>query len=846
MKRDFEDVGRENLSVGSDIGEREPSLEQQAFNALSTEAKFERLNKLVQQSKIYSQVILDDMMEKALTKRFGVKRDSQENTETNNAESMEAPEQVPTSASDICAHDATRIRRSSRISKSSSSEKNRKSVNGKTKANGNHKAKLAENSTIAGTPGKTLRARKAIQEAQVKHTQQQPSMVSGCKMKDYQLDGLGWLVSLYENGLNGILADEMGLGKTLQCISLLAYLIEHEVKGPFLVVAPLSTVSNWCMEFEKFAPKLRILRYVGSKDQRARTDLKRDSIDVVVTSYEILMKDFARFFKIEWKYLTIDEGHRLKNFQSILLRYLKKLNVGNRLLLTGTPLQNNLRELWSLLNFILPEIFHDLELFESWFSFDDLANEEIRNIEDKELSVIRERIQLEFVKHLHSVLQPFLLRRLKREVIVDIPPKKEYIIFADLTPMQKLVYFGERNGALHETLIQLHLKEYLLENHSDLFFDEVGLQRVDEVLRDRFSLRPDARRKIKSRVRSVASVNEPSRIATEDSKSSDRFSNSFEARQFSIARAALSMVESHVKNLQLQNSVMQLRNICATHYTYYEPFPFDAANSEKYDTRLATLLLENSGKIQILEQLTNRLLMDKHKVLIFSQFTKVLDLIAIYFKQKGVKCSRLDGRMDQEDRAYEVESFSSHKSSSAQVFLLLTRAGGLGLNLVHADTVILFDNDWNPQMDLQAIDRVHRIGQTKPIKVFRFVVRNTVEELLILKSFNKRALERLVIELGNFQLGQIAKELATENVEMSSIKSFSSVLELEKCLRIGEQDLSTLDLSQANAVLVGTADRSSRALTAEEMNELMDRSQECYERGHQVFGNISTFETFST
>ncbi|GEQ66504.1 hypothetical protein JCM33374_g167 [Metschnikowia sp. JCM 33374] len=919
MSQKEDDMNDLSSELDSLVQKAKPSEAQKSFNALSMEAKFERLNQLVQQSQIYSQIILENMMEKALNKKLTQEiPELKEPTKKENSEEGIQPE--------IDRHDEDHdledipVRHSSRLAKKSLSEKSSIQTKRRTKPKRSVRAKSTKSISTSEVSKKTIETKKAIEAAQTNHKQKQPAIVSGCVMKDYQLDGLEWLVSLYENGLNGILADEMGLGKTLQCISLYGYLMEHGVKGPFLVVAPLSTVSNWCNEFKKFAPQISVLQYVGSKEKRSGMSLQsKNFANVTVTSYEIMIRDHSKFAKVDWEYLTVDEGHRLKNFQSILIQYLKKLRVGNRLLLTGTPLQNNLKELWSLLNFILPEIFQDLELFESWFDFDDLTSLEVSGIEEKERTFVKEKMQSEFVKHLQSILRPFLLRRLKEIVIKDLPPKKEYIIFADLTPIQRVLYQGAVDGILYNTVVQLYLKEYLLQNYPDIINDEDDLDYVDNILRKKYSSEmgkkrkretyysdeqlllfqdgPDREKSSKKDQRehlrkrpflSPAQINhseeyEIAKVHVSDSASdsmkiprksrnakktkesedenfrnledvdakhfvSDKVMNACEnvlppqeSREEIVTRV-LRTIESHAKNLSLQNGIMQLRKICATHYTFYEPFPFEPADETKFDKRLADLLVKNSGKIQILEQLTKRLLEDKHKVLIFSQFTRVLDLIALHYKQRGIKCSRLDGRMNQEIRTEEIDLFSSQGKSSTKIFLLSTRAGGLGLNLVHADTVILFDNDWNPQMDLQAIDRVHRIGQKNPVKIFRFVVRDTVEELLIMKSFNKRALERMVIESGQFQLGRMAKQLAAENIDISTIDSFNSVLELGKRLHLHEPGASSM-LYKTNPVLMGQIEKSSGKLTSEEMDELMDRSLQCYQRGPRNFANITAFET---
>jgi len=304
-------------------------------------------------------------------------------------------------------------------------------------------------------------------------------LVTGAKLRDYQLAGVQWMISLYENGLNGILADEMGLGKTLQTISFLAHLRSKGTWGPFLIVCPLSVLNNWVMEFEKFAPSIPVVMYHGTPDHRAElraTTLQppssagvgaakkgrggrkstgsmfssgsntTSSFPIVVTTYEICMKDQKFLSGFMWKYIVVDEGHRLKNLDCKLIRELKTYTSANRLILTGTPLHNNLAELWSLLNFILPDIFDDLDSFQQWFNFDDMhsGDESLLN-------------KSSVVTSLHAILKPFLLRRLKVDVEKDLPPKKEYLLYAPLTRQQKDIY---------QAIVNRQIRQYLVNKKS--------------------------------------------------------------------------------------------------------------------------------------------------------------------------------------------------------------------------------------------------------------------------------------------------------------------------------------------------------------------------------------------
>ncbi|KAJ2629294.1 putative ATPase, partial [Coemansia sp. RSA 1290] len=269
----------------------------------------------------------------------------------------------------------------------------------------------------------------------------QPRTISGGIMKEYQLEGMEWLASLYENGLNGILADEMGLGKTLQTISFLAYLRERQVWGPFLVLCPLSTLSNWASEFYRFAPQMPVLVYHGVPEERRELRRKHlrqlgSSFPVVLTTYEISMRDKLALQRLAWKFIVVDEGHRIKNMSCKLIRDLKSYQSSNRLLLTGTPLQNSLAELWSLLNFLLPDIFDDLDSFQAWFDFEDLS----------ESRIISQEASSSVISKLHQILQPFLLRRLKSDVEKHLPPKREYLITCPMAPLQYDYYQAVRRA----------------------------------------------------------------------------------------------------------------------------------------------------------------------------------------------------------------------------------------------------------------------------------------------------------------------------------------------------------------------------------------------------------------
>ncbi|KAF7045382.1 hypothetical protein CFC21_054494 [Triticum aestivum] len=503
-------------------------------------------------------------------------------------------------------------------------------------------------------------------------------LLTGGKLKSYQIKGIKWLISLWQNGLNGILADQMGLGKTIQTIGFLAHLKGNGMDGPYMVIAPLSTLSNWLNELSRFAPSLIGLIYHG--DKVARAELRRKfmpkkvgpNFPIIITSFEMAMFDAKLLANYQWKYVVVDEGHRLKNTNCKLLRELRRIPMENKLLLTGTPLQNNLAELWSLLNFILPDIFSSHQEFESWFDFSGKGDGEQQEETDENKRVL-------VVSKLHAILRPFLLRRMKEDVEHMLPRKKEIIIYANMTE--------------HQKQIQNHLVERTFDNYLH--------ENTDIVLR-----RPGIKTK-------------------------------------------------------LNNLLIQLRKNCG------HPDLLDAAFDTSYFYPPVEKLLEQCGKFQLLDRLLDALLKRNHKVLIFSQWTKVLDILDYYLDTKGLKVCRIDGNVKLEDRRKQIAEFND-LNSGLNIFILSTRAGGLGINLTSADTCILYDSDWNPQMDLQAMDRCHRIGQTKPVHVYRLATSNSVEGRIIKRAFGKLKLEHVVIGKGQFQQ-DAAKPNALDEAELLAL-----------------------------------------------------------------------------
>ncbi|XP_053306255.1 lymphoid-specific helicase [Spea bombifrons] len=547
---------------------------------------------------------------------------------------------------------------------------------------------------------------------------QQPKYFTGGVMRWYQVEGMEWLRMLWENGINGILADEMGLGKTVQCIATISMMVERGVPGPFFVCGPLSTLPNWMSEFKRFSPEIPVLLYHGNPQERrklARKIQKRDGslqiFPVVISSFEIAMRDRPALQHISWKYMILDEGHRIKNMNCRLIRELKQLHSDNKLLLTGTPLQNNLAELWSLLNFLLPDVFDDLRSFETWFDIAGIS----QNAED---IVAKEREQ-NILHMLHQILTPFLLRRLKSDVTLEVPPKREVVVYAPLTQKQETFYTAIVNRTIEKMLGQSKSTGEVIQSPA------VG--------------------RAKRRSRKVVNYNELDKDTPNDLEKliNKLLKQEVEERpQVEVALPADAEV-----NLKMRNVMMLLRKCC--NHPYLIEYPLDPVTQEfKVDQEL----VNSSGKFLLLDRLLPEMKKRGHKVLIFSQMTMMLDILMDYCYYKKFRFCRLDGSMAYAEREENMRNFNT--DPDVFIFLVSTRAGGLGINLTAADTVIIYDSDWNPQADLQAQDRCHRIGQTKPVVVYRLVTANTIDQKIVERAAAKRKLEKLVIHKNKFKGGQ--------------------------------------------------------------------------------------------
>ncbi|XP_069493608.1 chromatin-remodeling ATPase INO80 [Ambystoma mexicanum] len=750
----------------------------------------------------------------------------------------------------------------------------------------------------------------------------QPSIFNG-KLKCYQLKGMNWLANLYEQGINGILADEMGLGKTVQSIALLGHLAERDnIWGPFLIISPASTLNNWHQEFTRFVPRFKVLPYWGNPHDRKvirkfwsqKTLYTQDApFHVVITSYQLVVQDVKYFQRVKWQYMVLDEAQALKSSTSVRWKILLQFQCRNRLLLTGTPIQNTMAELWALLHFIMPTLFDSHDEFNEWFSKDIESHAENKSaIDENQLS------------RLHMILKPFMLRRIKKDVENELSDKIEILMYCNLTSRQKMLYQALKNKISIEDLLQssmgttqqaqnttsslmnLVMQFRKVCNHSDLF------ERQETWSPFHISLRPYQISKCIYRHGQIEVVNysrnrllrvilspfAPDHIQESlfHRKGAQKESCFSFLRFIDVSPAEIShlMLQGHLarwlalflslkasyrlhhlrswaeqekcksqsrsrclKNKDLLLSVNlplsfpNLRScavlqdlvfgsfckpisgrldhaihrrssscpmMCYSQVTELPSFVFRATplitsvlldsycndRSAEYERKamrnggslpakqcvmygspelaaewlnrrfrffpecpgglLAVRpqngwsfikipdkesLITDSGKLYALDVLLTRLKSHGHRVLIYSQMTRMIDLLEEYMVYRTHTYMRLDGSSKISERRDMVADFQSR--NDIFVFLLSTRAGGLGINLTAADTVIFYDSDWNPTVDQQAMDRAHRLGQTKQVTVYRLICKGTIEERILQRAKEKSEIQRMVISGGNFK-----------------------------------------------------------------------------------------------
>lgn len=532
-------------------------------------------------------------------------------------------------------------------------------------------------------PGSRLRKARFISQPGI--------MAEDLKMKNFQIVGINWLSLLFEKELSCILADDMGLGKTCQVIAFLAHLYEKGVKGPHLVVVPSSTIENWLREFQKFCPTLSVMPYYADQNVRAQIrdqiEENRDEINVVITTYTIAKgKVDAHFLRnMDFCACIFDEGHMLKSSTSVLYEKLIRIRARFRLLLTGTPLQNNLQELASLLGFILPKVFQERK--------DDLQyifSNKATTVDDSHSALL----SAQRINRAKSMLKPFVLRRKKHQVI-DLPAKISHVEYCEIKTAQREIYEHEKNEV--KKLLEDRAAGKKTGNKSANILMKLRQAAIHPLL-----YRRQYTDKILSQM-SKACLKEPQWAASDPNLIYEDLQpyNDFECHQ---------LCTSNPKSLG----------------------KFALKNNEWMD----------SGKVDKLCELLRRFKENGDRTLVFSQFRLVMDILEDVLENQKVEFVRLDGTTSVEDRQSIMDAF--HERTDIPVFLLSTKAGGAGINLACANKVIIFDSSFNPQEDVQAENRAHRVGQTRDVEVIRLVTKDTIEEQIYALGQTKLALDQAV------------------------------------------------------------------------------------------------------
>ncbi|KAF9529360.1 SNF2 family N-terminal domain-containing protein [Crepidotus variabilis] len=571
----------------------------------------------------------------------------------------------------------------------------------------------------------------------------QPKLLSTTvTLKEYQLLGVNWLNLLYRSSLSCILADEMGLGKTIQVIGFLAYLREIGKKGPHLIVVPSSTLENWCREFARFAPEVKVQTYYGDKNERPELrqkllDTQRshsipDGWEVLITTYNLAQgddKDRKFFRRMDWDCCVYDEGHVLKNFQSQRYQSLLKFPYKWRLLLTGTPLQNNLQELVSLLNFILPDQFADsLESLRAIFK--------VRG--DAKVSLLSQ----ERISRAKKMMTPFVLRRRKDQVLKDLPNKSERIEWCDLSDLQRSIY---------RATLQRSRKVVLEALSEDGKEPTKAAKKTRAATKTKDKQYSENSSNVLMDLRKAASHPMLFRTLYTDDALTGITKQLLKEPDFKKRGALFDLVKEDM-------SVMtdaELQVFCASYKSTRKYLQNDSCYVD-------------AGKVKVLLDLLTRYGKEDRKVLIFSQFTQILDILQAILNHRRIKFLVLTGSTPVDIRQTLVDEFT--EDNSVSVFLLSTKAGGMGINLTAASVVIMFDQDFNPHNDRQAQDRAYRIGQKRDVEVVKLISKGTIEEDMLRLGETKLALDEAVAGDAEEKGGDNAPERAMKTSLMRVLR----------------------------------------------------------------------------
>ena len=720
-------------------------------------------------------------------------------------------------------------------------------------------------------------------------------------LRPYQHVGMDWLATVYRKNLNCILADEMGLGKTLMTISLLAWLAcERGIWGPHLVVVPTSVMINWETEFRRFCPAFKLLTYFGTVKERRekrRGWSKPNSFHVCITTYRLVIQDAAAFKRKRWRYLILDEAHMIKNWRSQRWQTLLNFNAARRLLLTGTPLQNDLMELWSLMHFLMPHVFRSHAEFRQWFS--QPVQSAVEGSADE--AAARAAANKKIVGRLHAILRPFLLRRLKKDVEKSLPPKVEHVIMCRMSKRQRLLYedFISRadvkvamQGGSFIGVLNVLMQLRKVCNHPDLFegraiisaFDMPALQlhlpslvaeaasksaalaslglaplagrlddhpppswariaavsqaealqlaataplqgeaaraaaaanaaglRIAPLDEPSASAAAAALRAVQARQaerdrqwraeraasfaalserrvwlagchpypgdllavcavqsqmsRAVGAVRDPRRfwegsaalgglvMAADPAARAEACGDVIGAFTFAIPKARAPMPQAYCSRV-LAHRALSADSVTSAAVAEAAAAPqlllpyHQAAVRQQLFFPDRRLIQFDCGKLQELAELLRKLKRGGHRAILFTQMSKMLDVMEEFINLHGYTYLRLDGTTSPEQRQILMTRYNTNP----KIFLFIssTRSGGVGVNLTGADTVVFYDSDWNPSMDAQAQDRCHRIGQTRTVHIYRLITEKTIEENIKKKSDQKKLLDSLVIQQGEF------------------------------------------------------------------------------------------------